>query len=234
MYPQAQGALIDEFIAVDNFTNGSAQYRFLTHANVLLDGLSDREWRTGTIYCSPLTAQLLPVVIRSQGRPVPWRFLKSLQLNVWHHMNGFSVMLLDANHIPGSVILILEGARISEGRVLFAGNCRLDTRFYENRRIMPILQRKQFGTVYMHNKSSSIPEHLEYPGRNESLTRAVTLLRELATGGANPIVILVPELGFEKFLADVAKQLQVLNMPLNLFGFVYFIFLLCRMNSRNN
>ncbi|VDN39446.1 unnamed protein product, partial [Gongylonema pulchrum] len=73
---------------------------------------------------------------------------------------------------------------------------------------MPILQRKQFGTVYLHNKSSSIPEQLEYPGRNESLARAVTLLHELATGGANPIVVLVPELGFEKFLADVAKQLQ--------------------------
>lgn len=47
-------------------------------------------------------------------------------------MDGFSVMLLDANHIPGSVMFLFEGDRISNGRILFTGDFRADARFYKN------------------------------------------------------------------------------------------------------
>lgn len=82
-----------------------------------------------------MTAHVLPIVTqrsRSKRGGIGSHLIRALNLNIWHHMNGFSVMLLDANHIPGSVMFLFEGDQIPEGRVLFTGDFRADMRLYQN------------------------------------------------------------------------------------------------------
>ncbi|VDN32793.1 unnamed protein product [Gongylonema pulchrum] len=70
---------------------------------------------------------MLPIVTRGPARGgVEPGLIHPLQLNIWHQMDGFRVMLLDANHIPDSVMFVFEGERISMGRVLFTGDFRAD------------------------------------------------------------------------------------------------------------
>ncbi|VDO38548.1 unnamed protein product [Onchocerca flexuosa] len=141
--PQS-GVLIDGFIAIDKFPRDSAvEYYFLTHAHSDHYGTIDNKWNNGTIYCSPITAHVLPIVThrsRSKRAGIKSQLIHPLDLNVWHHMNGFSVMLLDANHIPGSVMFLFEGDRISDSRVLFTGDFRADIRLYQNIFAMSVLQ----------------------------------------------------------------------------------------------
>lgn len=56
-------------------------------------------------------------------------------------MNGFQVMLIDANHAPGAVMLIIEGDdRSTLGRILYTGFFRADARFYQNVMGLSVLQ----------------------------------------------------------------------------------------------
>lgn len=122
---------------------------FTNCAHVLLQG----KWRKGDIYCSPLTAQILPLVtrpLRRRCKGVSSNVIRPLELNRWHQMDGFSVMLVDANHVPGSVMFIFEGERIPEGRILFTGDFRADARFYANKFVMTVLQEVGLYSKYSH------------------------------------------------------------------------------------
>ena len=58
--------------------------------------------------------------------------LKPLPLNIRHNFDEFSVILLDANHVPGAVMFIFEGPKIRNGPVLCTGHFRADASFYCN------------------------------------------------------------------------------------------------------
>lgn len=105
--------------------------------------LLQNKWNSGTIYCSPITAHVLPILTqrpRSKRAGIRSHLIHALDLNVWHHMDGFSVMLLNANHIPGSVMFLFEGDRISGGRILFTGDFRADIQLYQDVFAVSVLQ----------------------------------------------------------------------------------------------
>lgn len=75
--------------------------------------------------------------------------IKPLELNVPHQMDGFSVTLIEANHVPGSVMFLFEGPKISDGVVLCTGDFRADFHFYTNIYSMNILQEVKFFIFFL-------------------------------------------------------------------------------------
>lgn len=57
----------------------------------------------GNIYCSSITAKLVNMKIG-----IPWNNIKVLPLNQKINIAGIDVTCLDANHCPGSVIILFE------------------------------------------------------------------------------------------------------------------------------
>ncbi|VDN03321.1 unnamed protein product [Thelazia callipaeda] len=209
------GVVIDGFIAVDNFRIKSEdiKYYFLTHAHSDHYCSLDNKWNSGIIYCSPITAQVLPLVThrsRSKRCGVNKNFIRTLELNVWHRMDGFSVMLLDANHIFGSVMFVFEGDRIPNGRTLVTGDFRADTQFYQNVFAMSILQEVSiFNDLFYLDATYINCTQNEFPSREASTAEICELVNELQKNGSNPITFIVPKIGREQLLVDVATKFKV-------------------------
>uniref|UniRef100_A0A8R1TY68 Lactamase_B domain-containing protein n=1 Tax=Onchocerca volvulus TaxID=6282 RepID=A0A8R1TY68_ONCVO len=208
--PQS-GVLIDGFIAIDKFPRDSAiEYYFLTHAHSDHYGAIDNKWNNGTIYCSPITAQVLPIVThhsRSKRAGIRSHLIHPLNLNVWHHMNGFSVMLLDANHIPGSVMFLFEGDRISDSRILFTGDFRADIQLYQNIFAVSVLQERSLSKIYLDTTYINCTRE-EFPSREASAAEICHLLRELFFNDSKPVTIMVPKVGREQLLVDIAMEFK--------------------------
>jgi hypothetical protein len=64
-----------------------------------------RSFCHGTIYCSSITAKLVNMKIG-----IPWDRLQVLPLNQKINIAGIGVTCLDANHCPGSIIILFEPA----------------------------------------------------------------------------------------------------------------------------
>lgn len=62
-----------------------------------------RGFRHGKIYCSPITAALVTMQIG-----VPTMYLEVVHLNRQVTIDGIRVTFLDANHCPGSVMILFE------------------------------------------------------------------------------------------------------------------------------
>uniref|UniRef100_A0A0R3RSZ6 5' exonuclease Apollo n=1 Tax=Elaeophora elaphi TaxID=1147741 RepID=A0A0R3RSZ6_9BILA len=205
------GVVISDFIAIDKFPkNAGIEYYFLTHAHSDHYGAVDNKWNNGTIYCSPVTAHVLPIVTqrsRSKRAGIQSRLIHALDLNVWHHMDGFSVMLLDANHIPGSVMFLFEGDRIPNGRILFTGDFRADIRLYENVFAISVLQEIRFNTIYLDTTYINCTRE-EFPSREASLAELYSVLRQLLFNGSKPVTIMVPKIGREQLLVDIAIEFK--------------------------
>ncbi|VDK85675.1 unnamed protein product [Litomosoides sigmodontis] len=205
------GVIISGFIAIDKFPkDDSIKYYFLTHAHSDHYGAIDNKWNNGTIYCSAVTARVLPIVTqrpRSKRCGIQNHVVHALDLNVWHQMDGFSVMLLDANHVPGSVMLLFEGDRIPNGRILFTGDFRADVRFYQNAFAVSVLQEMSLNTIYLDTTYINCTRK-EFPSREASLTELCSILRELLFDCFKPIAIMVPKIGREQLLVDVAVEFK--------------------------
>lgn len=57
----------------------------------------------GMIYCSPITAKLVNMKIG-----IPWERLQVLPLDQKINIAGIDVTCFDANHCPGSIIILFE------------------------------------------------------------------------------------------------------------------------------
>ncbi|MCP9264700.1 hypothetical protein DINM_022843 [Dirofilaria immitis] len=208
--PQS-GVLINGFIAVDKFPkDATIEYYFLTHAHSDHYGAVDNKWNNGTIYCSPITARILPVVThrpRSKRIGIRSHLIHALDLNVWHRMNGFSVMLLDANHIPGSVMFLFEGDRIPDGRILFTGDFRADIRLYQNAFMISALQERNLSRIYLDTTYINCARE-EFPSQEASSSEICILLRELLFANSKPVTIMIPKVGREQLLVDIAIEFR--------------------------
>ncbi|CAG9538845.1 unnamed protein product [Cercopithifilaria johnstoni] len=205
------GVVINGFIAIDKFPKDAAvNYYFLTHAHSDHYGALDNKWNNGTIYCSPITAHVLPIVTqrpRSKRGGIQSHLIHALDLNIWHYMDGFSVMLLDANHVPGSVMFLFEGDRISNGRILFTGDFRADVRFYQNVFAISVLQEMSLNTIYLDTTYINCTRE-EFPSREASSAEICSVVRELLFDGSKPVTIIVPKIGREQLLVDVAIKFK--------------------------
>jgi hypothetical protein len=95
---------------------------FLTHMHTdHLQGLRD-DWCAGTLFCSPLSRRMLLYRYRINATRVI-----ALDTDVAHHIGegtlmSFTARLIDANHCPGAVMVLLQG---SFGNLLHTGDFRL-------------------------------------------------------------------------------------------------------------
>ncbi|MQM01804.1 hypothetical protein Taro_034553 [Colocasia esculenta] len=85
------------------YLRGDCSHWFLTHFHLdHYQGLT-RNFCHGKIYCSSITAHLLNLKIG-----IPWERLHVLPLNQKITIAGVDLTCLDANHCPGSIIILFE------------------------------------------------------------------------------------------------------------------------------
>ena len=105
---------------------------FLSHYHGDHYGGLTEKWCAGPIYCSAITARL---VHRILGVGIQW--LRPLPLERESVVEGVGVTLVDANHCPGSVMLLFRvpaasSAKASAARcILHTGDMRFDPRMIE-------------------------------------------------------------------------------------------------------
>ncbi|MBA0777626.1 hypothetical protein Gotri_005622 [Gossypium trilobum] len=100
------------------YLRGDCSHWFLTHfhmdlelsvhTHLLLFSLADyqgltKSFRHGKIYCSSITARLVNLKLG-----IPWAMLQVLPLNEKINISGIYITCLDANHCPGSIMILFE------------------------------------------------------------------------------------------------------------------------------
>ncbi|KAK8509159.1 hypothetical protein V6N13_062213 [Hibiscus sabdariffa] len=85
------------------YLSGDCSHWFLTHFHMdHYQGLT-KSFRHGKIYCSPITARLVNLKLG-----IPWATLQVLPLNQKINISGTYITCLDANHCPGSIMILFE------------------------------------------------------------------------------------------------------------------------------
>ncbi|XP_021276247.1 DNA cross-link repair protein SNM1 [Herrania umbratica] len=83
------------------YLRGDCSHWFLTHFHMdHYQGLT-RSFRHGKIYCSSITAQLVNIKLG-----ISWEKLQVLPLNQKINIAGIDITCLDANHCPGSIMIL--------------------------------------------------------------------------------------------------------------------------------
>ncbi|KAI7937637.1 hypothetical protein MJO28_015184 [Puccinia striiformis f. sp. tritici] len=112
-------------ISVDCFNKGSVpgiRSYFLSHAHSDHYTKLSSSWTHGKIYCSKTTANLIKLKLR-----VHPEYIVPLEFNIPYFIDDVRVVLIDANHCPGSSIFLFEGFSIPEHkpfRYLHCGDFR--------------------------------------------------------------------------------------------------------------
>ncbi|XP_074706679.1 5' exonuclease Apollo isoform X2 [Strix aluco] len=179
-------------IAVDFWSvrrAGGARLFFLSHLHSdHTVGLSSTWSRP--LYCSPLTARLLPRRLQ-----VPARWIRPLEVGQSHALGEeVTVTLLDSNHCPGSVMFLFEGAF---GTILYTGDFRY-TRAMQGE---PALRGRRIDRLYLDNTHCHPQRPL--PSRQLATRQAARLIR---THPRHHVVIGVYSLGKETLLVDLAVE----------------------------
>ncbi|VIO94864.1 Uncharacterized protein BM_BM11048 [Brugia malayi] len=206
---EPEGLIIDNFIAIDVFgTNPDVKYCFLSSAHSRQCRKLVSEWQCNRICCSPITAKLLSVISTGRKYKISDKWIRPLDLNVWHKMERFRVMLVDANHAPGSVMLIIEREHHSTlRRILYTGFFRADAKFYRNVIGLSALQEKKFDLICIDSSYVDFTDG-EFPSRQSSAKKAAELLRKLKYNGVSGVAIPVPLIGCESLLVNISRQLE--------------------------
>ncbi|PPD95423.1 hypothetical protein GOBAR_DD07559 [Gossypium barbadense] len=85
------------------YLRGDCSHWFLTHFHMdHYQGLT-KSFRHGKIYCSSITARLVNLKLG-----IPWAMLQVLPLNEKINISGIYITCLDANHCPGSIMILFE------------------------------------------------------------------------------------------------------------------------------
>ncbi|KAK8602410.1 hypothetical protein V6N12_052218 [Hibiscus sabdariffa] len=85
------------------YLRGDCSHWFLTHFHMdHYQGLT-KSFRHGKIYCSSVTARLVNLKLG-----IPWAMLQVLPLNQKINISGIYITCLDANHCPGSIMILFE------------------------------------------------------------------------------------------------------------------------------
>ncbi|POI27561.1 hypothetical protein CIB84_008689 [Bambusicola thoracicus] len=176
-------------IAVDFWSvrrAGGARLFFLSHMHSdHTVGLSSTWSRP--LYCSPLTARLLHHRLKVRAAPpgppgptahpsrpparpqVPTRWIRPLEVGQSHAVGEeVTVTLLDANHCPGSVMFLFEGAF---GTILYTG----DFRYSRAMQREPALSGRRIDRLYLDN--TNCRPHGALPSRSRAARQAAQLIR---------------------------------------------------------
>lgn len=134
-----------DIIAVDAFCYGAipgVSAYFLTHFHSDHYGGLGKKWSHGPIYCTPATANLCVLKLG-----VSEEFLRPVPIDSPFKVEGINVRFLDANHCPGSAIILFNND------VLHTGDFRATDAVLENVRLHTTYLRELYlDTTYLDPK----------------------------------------------------------------------------------
>ncbi|XP_026438803.1 uncharacterized protein LOC113337299 isoform X2 [Papaver somniferum] len=177
------------------YLRGDCTHWFLTHFHMdHYQGLT-KSFCHGKIYCSSITARLVNMKIG-----VPWDRLEVLPLNQKISIGGVDVTCLDANHCPGSVIILFEP---SNGKaVLHTG----DFRFSEEMTNISVLQSCPISTLILDTTYCN-PEY-DFPKQEAVIQFVIDAIQAEAFNPKTLFLIGSYTIGKERLFLEVARCLR--------------------------
>eukprot|EP01018_Ginkgo_biloba_P027587 Gb_40486 [translate_table: standard] len=182
---------------VDAFRHlrGDCYHWFLTHFHTdHYQGLT-RGFRYGKIYCSLITARLVNMRIG-----VSWDLLQVIPLNERINIEGVYVTFMDANHCPGSVIILFEPPNCKP--VLHTG----DFRFCQEMVTNPILESCNVHTLILDTTYCN-PQY-DFPKQETVIQFVLEAIQAEAFNPSTLFLIGTYTIGKERIFLEVARVLR--------------------------
>ncbi|KAJ7546668.1 hypothetical protein O6H91_08G049800 [Diphasiastrum complanatum] len=177
------------------YLTGDCCHWFLTHFHTdHYQGLT-KGFRYGKIYCSLITARLVNMRIG-----IPWDKLQPIPLNERVQIEGVQVIFLDANHCPGSVIILFE---LPNGKnILHTG----DFRFCTEMANIPVLQKANIHTLML-DTTYCDPQY-DFPKQEVVIQFVIDAIQAEAFNPKTLFLIGTYTIGKERLFLEVGKVLQ--------------------------
>uniref|UniRef100_A0A0E0JMJ9 DNA ligase (ATP) n=1 Tax=Oryza punctata TaxID=4537 RepID=A0A0E0JMJ9_ORYPU len=189
--------LVDAFRHAGDFT---ASY-FLSHFHSdHYTGLGP-SWRSGLVFCSPLTARLLVSVLS-----VPPQLVVVLDVGARVTVDGWCVVAVDANHCPGAVQFLFRSSGPNAERYVHTG----DFRFSWSMRTEPNLLEFIGADAVFLDTTYCNPKYT-FPPQEESVEYVVNAIKRVkeesgAAGERVLCLIATYVVGKERILLEVARR----------------------------
>ncbi|GAQ83770.1 putative DNA repair metallo-beta-lactamase family protein [Klebsormidium nitens] len=182
------------------FQNLRCRRYFLTHFHSDHTIGLYRSFNSGTIFCSRITAALL---INCMG--LRSDCIQVLPMDKTVTIDGVEVTALDANHCPGSVMLLFKvpghGGRPAQV-ILHTG----DFRYHERMADYPSLRNTLIDTIYL-DTTYAYPRHT-FPSQEDAIATTVRLCRKHLLDEARPLFVFgAYQIGKERAVIGAAKAL---------------------------
>ncbi|CAK9317573.1 unnamed protein product [Citrullus colocynthis] len=182
---------------VDAFRHlrGDCFHWFLTHFHMdHYQGLT-KSFCHGMIYCSPITAKLVNMKIG-----IPWERLQVLPLDQKINIAGIDVTCFDANHCPGSIIILFEPP--NGKAVLHTG----DFRFCEQMGSLSVFQTCRIHTLIL-DTTYCDPQY-DFPKQETVIQFVIDAIQAEAFNPKTLFLIGCYTVGKERLFLEVARVLR--------------------------
>ncbi|RDX83704.1 DNA cross-link repair protein SNM1, partial [Mucuna pruriens] len=177
------------------YLRGDCSHWFLTHFHLdHYQGLT-KSFNHGKIYCSSVTARLVNMNIG-----IPYDKLHVLPLNQKVEIAGIDVTCLDANHCPGSIIILFQPP--NGKAVLHTG----DFRFSEEMTINPLLQMCPINTLVLDTTYCN-PQY-DFPKQEAIIQFVIDAIQAEAFNPKTLFLIGSYTIGKERLFLEVARSLR--------------------------
>ncbi|XP_042487881.1 DNA cross-link repair protein SNM1-like, partial [Macadamia integrifolia] len=177
------------------YLRGNCSHWFLTHFHIdHYQGLT-RSFCHGKIYCSSITARLVNFKIG-----IPWDRLQVLPLNQKITIANVDVTCFDANHCPGSIIILFEPP--NGKAVLHTG----DFRFNEDMKSICVLQSCPIHTLILDTTYCN-PQY-DFPKQEAVIQFVIEAIQAEAFNPKTLFLIGSYTIGKERLFLEVARVLH--------------------------
>eukprot|EP01112_Ceratiomyxa_fruticulosa_P008721 TRINITY_DN225_c0_g1_i4.p1 TRINITY_DN225_c0_g1~~TRINITY_DN225_c0_g1_i4.p1 ORF type:complete len:636 (-),score=135.64 TRINITY_DN225_c0_g1_i4:153-2060(-) len=185
--------LVDGF----QFKNLNNKHYFLSHFHSdHYQGIT-KTWDFGNIYCSEITARLVKLKLGVNSL-----YIKSLPMNTLVTVEGVEVMFLDANHCPGSVLILFRN--VDNGKnILHTG----DFRYHPKMKMYEGLLGVRIDTLYL-DTTFCDPKYTFPPQKDVIQSIVDIVISEISTG---PTLFLIGTyvIGKERIYLEISKRCHV-------------------------
>lgn len=177
------------------YLRGDCSHWFLTHFHLdHYQGLT-KSFNHGKIYCSSVTARLVNMNIG-----IPYDQLHVLPLNQKVEIAGIDVTCLDANHCPGSIIILFQPPN---GKVVLHTG---DFRFSEEIATNPLLQMCPIHTLILDTTYCN-PQY-DFPKQDAVIQFVIDAIQAEAFNPQTLFLIGSYTIGKERLFLEVARALR--------------------------